>query len=109
MMHAVSAITPIFSCAQRTLPLSGILGFPLPYKFADVGIGRTFQPVLIAFEDQPALAHDHENRLGALPGPVFNSIQASLFRIVAEIRNEISVLIAVGHHQRGGMAEIPLL
>ena len=40
--------------------------------------------------------------------PVTRRLQRPLLRIVAEIRHQVPVLIAVRHHQRGGLADIAL-
>src|SRR5262249_38292123 len=61
MTNAVSASPPTFNCDQRTFARSAIILFPLLHELANVRIRRRFQPVLVALEDQPAFAQDHEN------------------------------------------------
>src|SRR6185503_804715 len=93
MMNAESPTIPILSCAQRTLLRSGMLLFPVLHELCDVGIRRGLQPVLIAFENQPAIFHHHENGSRVAARPVASGLQAPMFRIVAEICDQVSVLV----------------
>jgi hypothetical protein len=55
-------------------------------------------------KDQPAFPKHHESGPHGPPRPVTSRLQPPLFRIVAEIRHQIPVLIAVRHQQGGGLA-----
>ena len=82
---------------------------PLLHELRNVRIVRGFQPVLVALEDQPAFLHHHESGSCRLARPVSRRLQTPLFRIVAEIRHQVPILVPVGHHQGGGVADVALL
>src|SRR4051812_36163730 len=108
MANAVRPTTPTFNCDQRTFSRSGIL-HPLLHELRYVWIGRRFQPVLVTLKNQPAFAQDHKFGARAPACPVWSRLESSLFRIVAEIRDKIAVLITMRHHQRGCVTEITFL
>src|SRR5262245_53350166 len=107
MTNAVIASTPTFNCDHRTFARSAMILFPLFHELANVRIARRFQPVLVALEDQPAFAQDHEDGPRALPGT--RRHKTPLFRIVAEISNQVPILVTVGHHECGGVTDVALL
>src|ERR1700691_2495001 len=114
---AAKATTPTFSCDQRTLLRSGMLLFPMLHELRNIRILGRLQLCLRPFEDQTALAQDHKNgawrgdSLAALlaASMVAGPLQSAILRIVAEICNQIAVLITIGHDERGGLVQIPLL
>src|SRR4051794_31162350 len=103
--NAVRATTPTFNCDHRTFSRSAML-YPLLHELRDVWIGRCFQPVLVALEDQPAFAQNHKSGSRGSPRPVTCRLQTPLFRIVAEIRDQVPVLISVRNHERCRVADI---
>src|SRR5437016_6053036 len=78
----------------------------LLYELADVGIVRHFQLVLAAFKDQPAFLQHHESSSQIALDTAAVRLQTALFRIVAKIGDEISVLITLRHHQAGSVADV---
>ena len=108
MTNAVRATTPTFSCDHRTFSRSAIVytrcftNFDI-YGSVDAS-SRSWSPSKIS---RPSRKH-HEGGPRAPPRPVTCRLQTPLFRIVAEIRDQVPVLIAMRHHQRGGVADITL-
>src|SRR5712671_3887587 len=76
------------------------------HKFADVGIPARLKLVLYPLKNQTPFPHYHEDRCLAT---VTDRIEPATSRIVPEVSDQVPVLIAMGHDERGRIVGIALL
>src|SRR5471032_2952652 len=108
IVNADSPTTPTLNCDHRTLLRSAMSLHSLLHELGDIGVLRRLKLVLAAFENQPAFLQHHECGARVPSGPVTNRLKTPLFRIVAEIGDEIPVLIPVRDHQGSSLAHVAL-